>query len=538
MFGSPLCAVGTKLFLFAFFVAWSFCLDVTRVVSRLNHPAGSIFCAFFVVAALCFSFESNSCPYFAARGFLVGLQGTCNAGVFFRSCWWHLEVSALSVCTPSSLPLRASCCFGLFCLMSLALFVSPAPPSLDSPWSRMVFAWATVMDSRFFEYVVLESLGSCEHRDGFWLVFFLPPLLPAGCSFLPPDVCQGFFPVARSSDPDIVPCIDGDDGASCAEAGWRVCLCSACLTGPNGVIRLSLFLLTLVEIRGRFCAWAFPAWHAGPRVVRELILFCLCPLCVPLFLVPAFKLPSVCLPVPRDTSGIFERWYAWSRNVTSVYGIFFSVAVFSVLVLGRFSDLSLCCLWQSPVWVPRLFCWGMCGTVYRVFGSTLESRERESFSLLVDWDDQQLLNAGLHLSRPRTVIFWCGSNRCQQLLLSLDLLCEFSLLLCVFVWRGILSWLLFVWCCGCLAAGHLACRNDVAPASAWKLLFLGSASICDSSQLASSLHGLEFPIYWLCPNKNTHQKWENCVKKKRRNKKQTKKRHMRKIMKKRRTIKM
>ena len=166
---------------------------------------------------------------------------------------------------------------------------------------------------------------------------------------------QGFFPVARSSDPDVVPCIDGDDGASCAEAGWRVCLCSACLTGPNGVIRLSLFLLTLVEIRGRFCARAFPAWHAGPRVVRELILFCLCPLCVPLFLVPAFKLPSVCLPVPRDTSGIFERWYALSRNVTSVYGIFFSVAVFSVLVLGRFSDLSLCCLRQSPVWVPRLF---------------------------------------------------------------------------------------------------------------------------------------------------------------------------------------
>ena len=180
---------------------------------------------------------------------------------------------------------------------------------------------------------------------------------------------QGFFPVARSSDPDIVPFIDGDDGASCAEAGWRVCLCSACLMGPNGVIRLSLFLLALVEIRGRFCAWAFLAWHAGPRYVHELILFCLCPLCVPLFLVPAFKLPSDCLLVPRDTSGIFEHRCvshgpcffcvslarARSRNVSSVCGIFFSVAVFSVLVLGRFSDLSLCCLRQSPVWVPRLF---------------------------------------------------------------------------------------------------------------------------------------------------------------------------------------
>ena len=50
-------------------------------------------------------------------------------------------------------------CSGSFCLMSLALFVSPAPPSLAPPWSRMVFAWATVMDSRFFEYVVLDSLG-------------------------------------------------------------------------------------------------------------------------------------------------------------------------------------------------------------------------------------------------------------------------------------------------------------------------------------------------------------------------------------------
>ena len=71
-----------------------FCLHVTRVVSRLNHPAGSIFCAFFVVEALCFSFELNLRPYFAAHGFLVGLRGTCNAGVFFRSCWWHLAVSA------------------------------------------------------------------------------------------------------------------------------------------------------------------------------------------------------------------------------------------------------------------------------------------------------------------------------------------------------------------------------------------------------------------------------------------------------------
>ena len=57
-----------------------------------------------------------------------------------------------------------------------------------------------------------------------------------------------------------------------------------------------------------------------------------------------------------------------------------------------------------------------CAALFTAYSAQLWNRE--SFSLLVDWDDQQLLNAGLHLSRPRTVIFWCGSNRCQQLLLS------------------------------------------------------------------------------------------------------------------------
>ena len=84
-----------------------------------------------------------------------------------------------------------------------------------------------------------------------------------------------------------------------------------------------------------------------------------------------------------------------------------------------------------------------------------------------------------------------------------------------------------MWCCGCLAAGHLACRNDVAPASAWKLLFLGSVSICDSSQLASSLHGLEFPIYWLCPKKNA-PKNEKTAKKRREERNTNKKWHIRK----------
>ena len=54
----------------------------------------------------------------------------------------------------------------------------------------------------------------------------------------------------------------------------------------------------------------------------------------------------------------------------------FSVLPFSAsLCLVGFPDLSFCCLRQSPVWVPRLFYWGMCGAVYRVFGPTLETRE-------------------------------------------------------------------------------------------------------------------------------------------------------------------
>ena len=118
-------------------------------------------------------------------------------------------------------------------------------------------------------------------------------------------------------------------------------ICSACLTGPNRVIRLSPFLLALVEIRGRFCPWAFLAWHAGPRVVRELILFCLCPLRVPLFLVPAFKLPSVCL---RDTSGIFERW------CVLLVPVFFGVSASRVKSKRdiRLWYLFQCCRFQRP----------------------------------------------------------------------------------------------------------------------------------------------------------------------------------------------
>ena len=253
---------------------------------------------------------------------------------------------AVSACTPSSLPLRASCCSGMFCLISLALFVSSAPPSLAPAWSRMVFSSATVMDSRFFEYVRVGIPGVASIVMDSGLFFFSSVVAVCWMLFLTSRCGQGFFPVACSSDPDIVPCIDGDDGASRAEAGWRVCLCSACLTGPNGVIRLSLFLLALVEIRGRFCAWAFPAWHAGPRVVRELILFCLCPLCDPLFLVTAFKLPSVLSPC---------SWgHIWNfRALVRFVGPCFFFLVVSASRVKSKRDIRLwylfqCCRFQRP----------------------------------------------------------------------------------------------------------------------------------------------------------------------------------------------
>ena len=205
--------------------------------------------------------------------------------------------------------------------------------------------------------------------------------------------------------------------------------------------------------------------------------------------------------------------HAWSRNVTSVYGIFFFVAVCSVLVLGRFSrPVPLLSPAVVGVGATSVLLRNECMALFTAYSAQLWNRE--SFSLLVDWDDQQLLNAShaLALSFFAMVAIAVSSCSCLRswrlwwsiLYVSGSTLRVLATSLCVFVWRGILSWLLFVWCCGCLAAGHLACRNDVAPASAWTLLFLSSASICDSSQLASSLQGLEFPIYWLRPNKNTH----------------------------------
>ena len=126
------------------------------------------FCVFLVVAPQCLSFALEFLSLFGCSRFpcwfarqlqrwgifhelMVTLDGLGTVGMFtFGSCASRL-VLTLHFYRPG--------CSGLFCLMSLALFVSPAPPSPAPPCSRMVFAWATVMDSRFFEYVALDSLG-------------------------------------------------------------------------------------------------------------------------------------------------------------------------------------------------------------------------------------------------------------------------------------------------------------------------------------------------------------------------------------------
>ena len=245
-------------------------------------------------------------------------------------------------------------------LVLLWLVVSFHPPCLfllhRLRWLLLVQGWCSLGRP----WWILPSLSTscwnscgCEHRDGFWLGFFLSSLLPsAGCSFLPPDVVRAsslwhvlriltlFLTLTGTTALHVLK-LDGVSAS--ARHVWRDLMVSFVYL----YFCWPLLRFEVASVPGRFLAW-----HAGPRVVRELILFCLCPLCVPLFLVTAFKLPSVCLPVHRDTYGIFEHWsespgpcffflvslpHAWSRNVTYVYGIFFSVAVFSVLVLGLFS---------------------------------------------------------------------------------------------------------------------------------------------------------------------------------------------------------
>ena len=180
---------------------------------------------------------------------------------------------------------------------------------------RMVFAWATVMDSRFFEYVVLESLRVASIVMDSSLVFFFRRLLPsAGCSFLTFRCGQGFFPVARPVDPDIVPCIDGDDGASCAEVGWRVCLCSACLNGTQWChSSVSISAGPCWRPRGRSLCLSVSCMARRTQSCARADLFLFCRLSSGSIACPSFQLVfgSVSL-FPRTHTELFDVFFHFS----------------------------------------------------------------------------------------------------------------------------------------------------------------------------------------------------------------------------------
>ena len=468
------------------------------------------------------------------------------------ACWyagrresnrWHCLMSLVChVWASLGIQLRAFVCLcnDLCHLVSGVSLKLVEPPPSPPPWEPL----EAIDGLGWFGMPAWLGLAHCKPNhchvdpkvisDRLCLTVFLPSLLSAGCSFLPPDVVRAssLWHVLRILTLFLaltvtmaLHALKLDGVSASARHVWRDLMVSfVCLYFCWPLLRFEV-----ASVPGRFlhgtqdpelCA----SWSCSvsARSVFRCFLSQLssCLQFVSLFLGTHLEFSSAgafcwsmfffwCLRLTREV----ETWHPFMVS--------FSVLPFSAS-LCLVGYLSLCCLRQSPVWVPRLF-WGMCGAVYRVFGPTLETREFLSAGWL-GRSTVACISHALALSYFGMVEVAVSSCYCLRgwrlwwsiLWVSGSTLWVLATSLCVFVWRGILSWFLFVWCCGCLAAGHLACRNDVAPASAWKLFFLGSGSICDSSQLASSLHGLEFPICWLCPNENTHQKWENIYKKKRR----------------------
>ena len=267
---------------------------------------------------------------------------------------------------------------------------SPASPSLAPTWSRMVFALWWIPTS-------LTELFSLGLRASWWILawFLFRRLLPSdGCSFSISRCGWGFFPVARPSDPDIVPWIDGDDGASCAEVRWRARSARHVWTGPNGVLRVSLFLLACVEPRGRLCAWVVFIWHGGPRVVRELIWF--------------------------------FRGFHVESNCDSRLMIVFSCRFQPFLVFGWYCSLFwFFSLWQSPVRLPRSSAaWLEVAMIFPVRLMILSMRlwicsvSSRGFSLRLlgeeNWADLVFLCKDLVLVSAWTIVgffmFWCVSS--------------------------------------------------------------------------------------------------------------------------------
>ena len=141
-------------------------------------------------------------------------------------------------------------------LLVIALCVSPASPSQAPPCR--------------------EDGVRLGDRGGFWLLVLcivmdsLALLLVRCCRLLVVLldflIWSGLFLVARASDPDNVPYIDDDRGASCAGRRWRVCIARHVWSAPLCDTRLSHILVARAGLRRRLCVWRSLTLRAGSRV--------------------------------------------------------------------------------------------------------------------------------------------------------------------------------------------------------------------------------------------------------------------------------
>ena len=503
-----------------------FCLHVTRVVSRLNHPAGSIFCAFLLLRLCVFlsswihvpiSLLAVSLLVCEVLATLVYFSGAVGDTWRSRHCRYvHLRVFRFAprVALACSVSFPSPVCFSCTAFAGSGLVKDGVRlGDRDGFASLSTSCW--------------DPWG-CEHRDGFQLGFFLPSLVSAGCSFLPPDVVR-------------------------ASSLWHVLRILTLFLALTGTMALHVLKLDGVSASAR-------------HVWRDLMVsFVSLYFCWPLLRFEVASVPGRFLHGTQDP----ELCASWSCSVSArsvpLFLVAFSLSPCSQGHIWNFRALvrfvgpffwCLCLAREVETWHPFVvsfsvlpfsaslclvgfptcpsvvsgsrrcgchvcFYWGMYGAFYGVFCSTLESREFLS-------DDQQLLNAGLHLSRPRTVIFWYGSSRCQQLLLSAWL--EVVVIYPVRLWIYSLSSRDFSLClsgeefwvdsflCGVAAVLQLDTLHV-----AMMLLQPPRGSCCFLVQLLSVIP-LSFRLRYMvlsfrsvgCAKiKNTHQKWENCDKKER-----------------------
>ena len=180
-------------------------------------------------------------------GFFSGADGVLRRSC---SCWWVLLRVLRSVLHRHVAPLQARL-HGVFPLSwSLPCVFLQLRIRQLHPVVRMVFAWATAVLC-----IVMDSLALLLVRCCRLLVVLL--------DFL---IWSGLFPVARASDPENVPYIDADLGASCAGRRWRVCIARHVWSAPLCDTRLSHILVPRAGLRRRLCVWRSLTLRAGSRV--------------------------------------------------------------------------------------------------------------------------------------------------------------------------------------------------------------------------------------------------------------------------------